>query len=343
LKHLLDDASEAFMLARSEHEVYGLFGSAASFGVVANLQLYVQECLVEGGGNAFRGLMGHSDSKTSTLLHDVVRAIIHPRSLLPKRLVITKEHVPLRKDSFLSDKDVIFHGLGIVTNILLDAGASRASMYHGKTPFQMLFQRSYEGYGRGINSESPQVIEAATAFLQHGQDPNTDILAESRSYREHSVMCKPLHLVASPLAQILLDYGAGVNALDGNGLTPLDVALGSVGNIYEIGDHTRPEEGPRLPLLLLDHGGCVTSAGASSIQHFLKALTGHDGYPLDSLDDRLKNPPRLQTLSVIARLANHSSARNNSGSSTSLSQASDASKSSRFQRALPRLFKRKVP
>jgi hypothetical protein len=343
LKHLLDVASEAFMLARSEHDVYGLFGSAESFGVVANLQLYVQERLAEGGGNAFRRLMGHGESKTSSLLHDVVRAIVHTESLLPKRL-ITKRGGPLRRVElfFPSDIDVTSHDLGIMTNILLDAGANRASTYHGKTPFQMLFQQSHEGYGGISNSESPQVIEAATAFLQHGQDPNTDIL-EPRSYDGHSVICKPLHLVASPLAQILLDYGADVNALDGNGFTPLDVALGVVGNIYEIGDHVLQEEGHRLPLLLLDHGGCVTGAGASSVQHFLKALTRYDGYPLDSLDDRLKNPPRLQTPPVMARLTNHLSARINSGSSTLLSQASDASKSSRIKNALPRLFRRKNP
>lgn len=123
----------------------------------------------------------------------------------------------------------------------------------------------------------------------------------------------------------------------------LDIAyMAVVDSTFKAGNTDEPEEAHRLILLLLDHGGSVTEAGASSVSTFLRCLTSHDAFPLASLDGRLKNPPRLQTLPAMTIVNKHPKVDNSTSSPSFLSPNNDALKSSRFKKVLPGLFKRNL-
>ncbi|ETS74270.1 hypothetical protein PFICI_14136 [Pestalotiopsis fici W106-1] len=76
----------------------------------------------------------------------------------------------------------------------------------------------------GPPDEQDQYLDAARILLEHGQSSDVDIqLGDDKRQR---LKGKPLHIAPSPLAELLLEYGANVNALDSIGQTPLDYKFG---------------------------------------------------------------------------------------------------------------------
>jgi hypothetical protein len=142
-----------------------------------------------------------------------------------------------------------------------------------------------------------EVIRLVETFLRHGQNPNADIRVKT-SAGNIPIRFKALHVAGSALAQILLDYGADVNALNQEGYTPLDVVIRSDYIWEELGTAA---EGFKHLLLLLNHGGCISRSNARNHALFLQNL--FPTYPLDTIDPRIKAPPILSKFEVKERIA----------------------------------------
>jgi hypothetical protein len=338
-KYLLDAASEAFRGACNEHDVYGMFSSPLSFGVVANLQLYVEETLGGTTHSPHGSTIGYDfTSHVPSLLHNVVRMTSRPELFMPKKLLTSKWEPPKRIEYDLAydDIDIVFDDLTNMTNILLNHGANRDSLYQGMTPFKLLFHE-LNAEDRGTYCSLPaNVANVAEAFLKHGQDPNTPFLRRlcfpygahwTRCGCERSELCWPLHVAKSKLAHVLIEHGVDVNTLNGKGLTALDVVIQAASALVdEYSSNSQREEVYSLTKMLLDHGACVTKASAYDLPRFLAALSNHKYYPLNYLVERLKKPSLLQVAPAPTALSSNSSA---------------SSKSARFKNALPRIFKRR--
>jgi hypothetical protein len=140
-----------------------------------------------------------------------------------------------------------------MVRLLLQFNANRSAVFQGRTPFQTLFSHCFEGYGGSGGSDiSTNILSIARALLKDGENPNCKLVTRIR--RHQSSWCRPLHVSNQAMIELLLEYGADINALDASGYTPLDIFCGAVGNIYEIGDHIRPQEGFDVVMLLLSHG-----------------------------------------------------------------------------------------
>lgn len=295
-KHLLDEAENenAFGPAQGKNDVYGLYGSALTFGAVTNLLLYVEESLRNDDPAFVAEVLGLQKSNNSTLLHDVARTTVNSCSYVPL-------HTGPKVARTLVIPNIFTRGstsedLTQMATLLLAFGASRTNLHKAHTPFQLLLANPFKGYGSGY--VSPKVIAMVQLFLNNGQDPDTDVPAQDRTVSVAGIVAKPLHLANLQLASILLRHKANVNALDSTQLTPLDVAFGAMGNIFETGDYTRLKGAYNLVILLLRYGGRVTSAGLAAISNFQKALESM-GYAIKDLDPRIRDPPRLDKTFLI--------------------------------------------
>jgi hypothetical protein len=94
-KELWDSAREAFRNSKGPDDVYGMFGSALAFAVVANLQIYVQESFSKFADNhpVCNGMVG-AGSLYGTLLLVLVRMAVRPTIFLPKNLLKSKWSLP---------------------------------------------------------------------------------------------------------------------------------------------------------------------------------------------------------------------------------------------------------
>jgi hypothetical protein len=134
---------------------------------------------------------------------------------------------------------------------------------------------------------SASMENAVRALLEHGADPNEEIFI-SRYDLDHFKegvarrLCKPLHVASTmSLIQLLLEFKADVNGLNGLQQTPLDVWF-SDGN--EMPNAKRAYECIEI---LLAYGGKITRP--ANHRHFIAMLArSYD------LDDRFWNPPVLQ-------------------------------------------------
>ena len=106
------------------------------------------------------------------------------------------------------------------------------------------------------------------------------------------------------MTRVLLDHGANVNALDSAGLTPLDICIGAVGNIFEIGDHRSPSEALQTTMLLVTRGGCLSQGGYSYFFEF------SDGYNARNLRRRT---PELVNLAERAPILKETAKNGKSG------------------------------
>lgn len=288
-KRLIDSSLHAFHPKRHPQEVYGLFDSAMTFAIVMNLQIYV-DMVLRTNLSKFESNMGHGQTNLCTYLHTLVRAATKQDLYTLSLKYGSKFDLPPAQE--LDD-------LSDMANLLFEHKANSEALYLGKTPFQMLFSEYYEGYCGEINSIDQKVVNLAETFLKHGQDANVTIRGTTYT-GETSMKFKALHIADTRLAQVLLNYGADVNALDQNRETPLDIAFGDSGNLWEKEKASGiPAEGYKLILLLLNHGGCITKMRKRNHGIFLKNFSL--AYPLHLIDPRIKDPPVLELREVPRR------------------------------------------
>ncbi|KAK2611804.1 hypothetical protein N8I77_005128 [Diaporthe amygdali] len=283
-KSLLDSATEAFAPSQNEDEdIFGLYGSALSFGVVTNLLLYVRESLVNDDTGIAAELLGQQNLEINTLLHDVVRGTVKSRCYLPG-----DPDRAITYSAFGGSFPV--NDLTQMANLLLENGANMDSVFVGYTPFQLLLSASEESY-RGVGKAwQTSPIALVRVFLKHGQHPDSTLNMSKTD------ITPALHLCDSTMASILLKSGASVNSLDSVGLTALDVAFGARGNIFNVEYPATAKEAYNLILLLLRHGGRVTEAGILSLPKFHKALFRSSRYSRKTVDPRVLKPPRMEGL-----------------------------------------------
>ena len=176
-----------------------------------------------------------------------------------------------------------------MTELLLEKGADIHCRFAGKTPFEDLFtiwphyreERFQEAHGESVG-------KVAQVFLEHGQDANIHIYHIGRRDGRIELYgtCNPLHVAHSEFSKALLEHGAQVNALDSNGLTPLDLLIRdsthpSTTKSKEIMRHTAS--------ILLEYGGCITRSTRKILPVFIKFMSSDNG----EVPDNFRNPPEL--------------------------------------------------
>lgn len=163
-----------------------------------------------------------------------------------------------------------YENIATTASFLLRRGARLNAEYDGDTPWNILFiSYSYSKFRGDSNGDYAEYYPANTlvgVMLREGQDPNEDARLDG------DTAGKALHVATKDLAEILLRYGAKVNALDQKGRTPLDLACGVGGNINELGDHVRAEEAYPLASLLVKHGANLTEEGHAVWPRFLENI-----------------------------------------------------------------------
>jgi hypothetical protein len=248
------------------------FDSPLSLAVVSNLRLYVKETLE--GANFINA------NPARPLLHWAAYAVGNP-SPYPLRGPLHEESLPTQAVDDLSE----------MVRLLFFYGGDKDVHYGGLTAFQLLFKGLFQ------NSEAPggpdrkaSMVNTARVFLENKQDPNVDII-KSMAIREEATWCKALHINWKDMTYLLLEFKADVNALDSSGLTPLDVCLGAGSSLCRLGEQREPIEALYIATLLLNSGGCATTAGLRAAGHFTRRLSGKLGYELDY---RLRDPPLLE-------------------------------------------------
>lgn len=175
--------------------------SRLSFAVIVGLPIYLE--------NSLQGSSAILKDQRSRILHNVVERMHYDKD-------VVKNHVDLTE----------------MIHTLLDHGADVHERYEGLTPFQALFRCNDPTPGLLSGRITEPMGHVAEIFLEHGSDPNTDVFylgdnIESFQEDTASYTSKPLHVaVGCPtMVQLLLDFGANVNGLNGKGQTPLDLIV----------------------------------------------------------------------------------------------------------------------
>lgn len=226
-----------------------------AFAAVQNLTIFLQEFI--------RGHNGRiPDNGGFSTLHCVCRVANWPQSPLNPR---NKYYVG---GSGMGTEIVFPCEMPVevpVASLLLRHGASVDVTYKGETPWQILFRGFHSHkFSTKVIQDSPRINALARHLLMAGQDPNVDVLISGRKV----TIGKALHVAPRGLAELLLEFGARVNALDGKGHTPLDLACRVRTTYrYSMAPHIQKEEPARrevaydLAVLLMSHGAKVTRRG----------------------------------------------------------------------------------
>ena len=147
------------------------------------------------------------------------------------RLYVRQRAHRIRENSKISPLHVLVRrsaqssvvSLGPMCRLLLSLGADQNALWQEDTPFQMLVESFWQEMQYAKYTD--EYIDVASAFLEHGQDPNIELTGSFRLETFRS--CKPLHLSQSRMTRLLLKYGADVNALTFSGYTALDLSIKS--------------------------------------------------------------------------------------------------------------------
>ena len=257
------------------------YTSAFVFGVLASLHLYVREWLEASESN-------RNVASQSFPLNKVAWKIARNGSGL-------RSWRPEKADSPSQ--------LSQMFKFLLGQGFSLNEKYFAHTPFETIFCRAFEGFGgAGGSPTSPEMIDVTRTIVKHGdQDPNAKLRYGDDEYRFFGTsgyqleqgqprFWSALHVSYGDMTKMLLENGADPNIQDSKGNTALDICVGTENNVFEIGDHRRPEEAFSMTMMLLAHGARLTQRGRKILPTFLKIMNEHAGF---SFPDTLQNHETL--------------------------------------------------
>ena len=221
----LEDESVAQGFRRFMH-----VNSRMSLAVVSDLRLYVRERLKE--------LNTVNENRSLSLLYCLT-------SCTAMRAI---QQTPFSTTwVMLGDVD-----LTEMCQILLGFGASLRTSSESPTPLEAVFAPILDPKAQGCPSSS-QLRAITRLLLRHGQDPDCVLnFMASRNFRA-------LHLADAEMSKLLLEHGANVNALDGRGWTPLDIALSP--NLVTFEFDNDPEKVRHRISVLLDYGACISKSG----------------------------------------------------------------------------------
>jgi ankyrin repeat protein len=246
-----------------------VFNSRMSFAVVADLRIYVWEKLTK------QNVV--NDNPSVSLLSCLTETAA-------MRCYLTIE------DSWSA---LAYSDLSEMCRILLDFGANPFHTWQTLTPFESLFS-PLRSFLPGGNHSSNETRAIAGLLLKNGQNPDAMFcsgrpLPGTRMTRRNFVQdihnYVALFLADAEMSKLLLQHGASVNILDGNGRSPLDIVLGTDFSNITPGEHLKIHDKISV---LLDHGGGITRHGENS----LKAIQMSQSLKLP-LISRLENVLRL--------------------------------------------------
>lgn len=184
--------------------------SAVDFAVRSGLSIYIQQKLANSE---------NVESISQEVLHSVTETT-------------TETELLNRENLWYQFFDI---DLDRMARIALERSRSR---YPGATAFgsllltQTISQCPEYAYDLGVTINrvhgSERLINLARVFLENGQDPDMEMIEESRFVARPCGSPKgprPLHIAFNNMAELILSYNADPNARDRAGRTPLDVAL----------------------------------------------------------------------------------------------------------------------
>jgi hypothetical protein len=188
-----------------------------------------------------------------------------------------------------------------IVSILVMHGARLHAEDRGRTPFQALshnfpYSQFANPFSSQIYNPGPLITELARQFLKIGQSPNVEVSKQLRkSYMlTETILCTPLHFVPPDLIELLLQFGANANAIDGRGRTPLDLACGVAGKVEEIGGSVDPLDAYETAALLLRHGVKLRKPGWKQWRQFVHLLQARGGI---SIPHSFRGPPKMSVFS----------------------------------------------
>jgi hypothetical protein len=253
----LDSIGDEFFPLHVESRIYDRVSfeltSVLSFAVLGNLLLYTKQKL-----------------RTANLVNDVLQ-----KSLLHFGVdSIFLGHPPSSLES--------------MTELLLEKGADIYCRFAGKTPFEYLFTTWLSHNKERFFSEHEEsMVKVVRVFLEHGQDANIYIrrTVHKDSRIKYNGACKPLHVAPSEASKTLLEYGVHVNALDSDGMTPLDVLIRNSTHYFI----PNSEKIRHTASTLLEYGGCITHSTRKFLPTFIEIMSSDNG----EVPDNFRNPPEL--------------------------------------------------
>jgi hypothetical protein len=253
--------------------------SRMSLAVVADLRLYVPETLKE--------LNIVNDNPSLSLLY-CLTSFTANRSIRDDDCVVT--------DLFRRPQDVPWDivkelDLTEMCQILLEFGASAITRSELLTPFQALFAPRIKFGGEGYPLSS-QARAVTRALLKHGQDPECAL--KFGKLRRGLPNCRAIHMSDAEMSRLLLEYGANVNALDGSGKTPLDIALSP--NLETLEFEGEAQKVCDRISVLLDHGASITNHGEKHLKRCSDWLTEYPNHSTQRVLARLEQVPRITSL-----------------------------------------------
>ena len=226
-----------------ELEVLKDVQSVRPFAVVANLNLYVKDKLLQG--------IQVDSAEGMPLLHCATKAA--KQDFAPKGR-------SLRGESRNWEK---------MTEFLLDNDANAAATFQGRTAFAELFDIfGVRGEAGEAGERRFHVYNIIKVFLKNGFNPDSEISVGSNKV-EQIYSCKPLHIAPMDIIMLLLRYRANINATDLHGQTPLDIAVKGLSIPGRIFGYLESSD---RALLLLEKGGQISSREGNSMPDRLRFL-----------------------------------------------------------------------